>query len=144
MRVKRTRTASELLTIWGLLYSQGQLRDIIKRVGTGEDQGIDEEQLAADYVCKTPGYFRALPVLRHVHVDFHRPHSFDPCLPGESLPDALRRLEWRFLTGIERKHVGPMVYEEFVKGLIDRTRNEPFVYWEEQAEHVLPLRRQFA
>lgn len=144
MRVKRERTASELLTIWGLLYAGGNLRDAIRKVGTGEESGLDEEQLAADYVMRTPGYFQALPVLRHVHVEYRHIRSFDPCLPWESLQDALERLEWRFLRGVERHQVGQIMYGDFLRTLIDRTRAEPFYYYEEVAETVLPLRPRLA
>lgn len=131
---KRTRTASELLTIWGLVTAGGRLTDVIRKLPTGEAEAEDDEQLAAIYVQTTPGYFKALPVLRHVYAYHHPLPSFDPTMPGETLQRALERLEWRFLSGLPLKVVGPSIHEEFLNRLTDRTKAEPFYYWQDPEE----------
>lgn len=133
----REWTASLLLENWGLIYDGGALRDVIRRVGTGEQEAVDEEQLAATYVETCPGFRNALPVLRFVYVYHHRPEEFDPCLPGESLEAALKRQEWHSAVGLTRKQVGPWVHDKFLNALIDQTRVRPFTFSKQIEEYVI-------
>lgn len=137
-------TPTRLLLNWGLITSAGRLTDVIRKMPTGEGQGEDDEQVAHTYVQTTPGFFKALPVLRYVYVYHGNPRLFDPTLPGESLSEALRRLEWPLLEGLPMRVIGPTVLDEFVKQLSDRCKREPLVYHAPVEEHVLPLQSAYA
>lgn len=142
MKSKRNLTANDLLRIWGLMYATGDLKDVIRKVGTGEEGGLDEEQTAKAYVETCPGFHEALPVLRWKYVHFREPEDFDPCLPGETLEGALKRQEMHSALGLARRQVGSWVHDRFLNALIDKTRREPFVHFEEVEERFSALRCQ--
>ena len=144
MKAKATRSASELLVIWGLYLEAGRFDHVLHQDPTGNPEQEDDEQLAAMYVQTTPGYFKAFPVLRHVHVRHHPAASFDPVMPGETLTDALRRLEWPKLEGLPVKVIGPTIYEEFLSALEAKCKASPFVYWQEVEDVVVPLKPRMA
>lgn len=132
-------TVDRLLLNWGLVTAGGRLQDVIRKMPTGETQAEDDEQIAFGYVQTTPGYFRALPVLRFVYVLHGDPAHFDPRQPGESLLGALKRLEWTLLEGLHSRDIGPVILDEFKYKLAMRCKREPLVYHAPHEPHVLPM-----
>lgn len=134
-----TDAAKSFMFLWGLQYAAGQLRDVIRRESEGGPEATDEEVQKAIYVELTPGYHVAKPVLVHVYARFHEPQDFDPCLPGESLTDALERLGWRSAMGLSRRQVGPWVHDRFILALESKMAKTPFTLAISHEAPVLPL-----
>jgi ABC-type dipeptide/oligopeptide/nickel transport system permease subunit len=103
----------------------GPLRSSLK-VSTGGESGLDDDLRIVDYVESTPGFLRAVPVLKHVFSEGLSVSSFQVRRPGESLSRALVRLGWFDLARIAEGRIAQRILDEFVEALEVRLSKQPF------------------
>lgn len=116
--------AQELLERWGLRIVGGPLRSSLK-VSTGGESGIDDDLRIVDYVESTPGFMRAVPVLKHVFSEGLSVSSFRVRRPGEPLSRALVRQGWFDLARIAEGRIARRILDEYLDELEVRLSNQP-------------------
>lgn len=125
-----------ILEAWGMRTSGRSLGDPLKLMNksarSGDMQGMDDEAQAVYYLERTPGFAKAKPVIRHVHILALPIESFRINAPGESVLDAINRLGWE---GASAKGAAESVYQEFCNELADRARTDPFIPFRDYVEN---------
>ena len=115
-----------LLQVWGLRVSGGRFT-LGLSPGSGETSVDEDEAQAMLYVERTPGFYRARPVLVHVLAEMRPVETFQVKRPWESTEAALRRLRWLDLIGEPLERIPGIVFDRFATQISQRVAESPFV-----------------
>ena len=134
-------TPQKLLVEWGARAS-GRIPSVGPDAthATGQPDGEDEAQQAADYVEDTPGFMVFRPILKWVYYDMRPVEDFRFRIrePGESMTRALFRQNWGFAAGENPKALPQVILNRFHDLLAARLIEEPFYIIRSAGEALNP------